>query len=316
MFSVGPSSRLRNGSDAEIRELLGVNGRAGQDLAGVIFPYTDPRNARVLGHRIRLDMPLPDGQKYLSEQGCRYLFFPPSCQDELSDISIPTVIVEAEKSALALVAFADRSIRRLLVIAVGGVWGWKRKGGLELTPVGGREPATAPSPSLDLVLWKGRKTIVAFDSNVAGRRDLENARLALADELRKRGAQVFIASIPRRQGINGPDDLIAVAGDNAAIELLDRAAIFAPSNAARTVNTRFVLTHLGDILAKPDVPVNYLLEGVLLSGGVSGVFAKPKVGKSTFVRNLCLAVARGENFLELKTKQGECIAESSRKRSQ
>ncbi len=42
-------------------------------------------------------------------------------------------------------------------------------------------------------------------------------------------------------------------------------------------------------------------------GGVSGVFAKPKVGKSTFARNLCLAVARGDGFLGLKTKKGECI---------
>jgi hypothetical protein len=69
----------------------------------------------------------------------------------------------------------------------------------------------------------------------------------------------------------------------------------------------FVLTSLGDLLSKPDVPIDWVLQNSLLAGGVSGVFAKPKVGKSTFCRNLCLAIARGSDFLGLKTKQGECI---------
>ena len=50
-----------------------------------------------------------------------------------------------------------------------------------------------------------------------------------------------------------------------------------------------------------------MLQNTLLGGGVSGVFAKPKVGKSTFCRNLCLAIARGSDFLGLKTKKGECV---------
>ncbi len=37
------------------------------------------------------------------------------------------------------------------------------------------------------------------------------------------------------------------------------------------------------------------------------MFAKPKVGKSTFCRNLCLAIARGGDFLGFRTKQGECV---------
>jgi putative DNA primase/helicase len=69
----------------------------------------------------------------------------------------------------------------------------------------------------------------------------------------------------------------------------------------------FTLSHLGELLSRPDVPVEYVVEGLLVAGTVSCVVAKPKVGKSTFVRNLCLAVARGQNFIGLKTKQGECI---------
>jgi len=61
------------------------------------------------------------------------------------------------------------------------------------------------------------------------------------------------------------------------------------------------------LLARPDLPVEYLVENLLVCGTVSCLAAKPKVGKSTFARNLCLAVSRGEDFLGLKTKQGECI---------
>lgn len=64
---------------------------------------------------------------------------------------------------------------------------------------------------------------------------------------------------------------------------------------------------LGDLLTRPDIPVEYVVENLLVSGTVSCVVAKPKVGKSTFARNLCLAVSRGEEFLGFKTKQGECI---------
>jgi hypothetical protein len=300
-------ANVRYETDAQVRELLGAHGRAGQDLSGIVFPYRDPRDGHLLSHRVRLDFPLADGQKYLSEQGCRTFFFPPIRDNELTDISFPAVIVESEKAALALTALADRHGRKLLVVAIGGVYGWRRRIGVESTPDGEREAVTGPSPSFDWVVWEGRKAIVAFDSNVAGRRDLEKARSALAEELRKRGAQVFIASVPKRGGVNGPDDLIAVAGDVAALHMLERTAPFAPVTATPSVRTAFVLTRLGDLLNKPDAPVDYVLENVLIAGGVSGVFSKPKVGKSTFARNLCLAVARGEDFLGLKTKKGECI---------
>src|SRR5215472_16072325 len=81
---------VRHATDAEVRELLGVHGRTGQDLSVIVFPYRDPRDGRVVGHRVRLDTPIGD-QKYLSEQGCRALFIPPVRADELTDVSIPVV---------------------------------------------------------------------------------------------------------------------------------------------------------------------------------------------------------------------------------
>ncbi|SRR5579871_1481914 len=69
----------------------------------------------------------------------------------------------------------------------------------------------------------------------------------------------------------------------------------------------FELMPLNTLLAKAETPTDYIWEGRLVSGTVSAVVAKPKVGKSTFARNLCLAIARGEEFLGLPTRRGECI---------
>jgi hypothetical protein len=69
----------------------------------------------------------------------------------------------------------------------------------------------------------------------------------------------------------------------------------------------FRLERLGDLLSKPDVPPDYLVDGLLVRGTVSAIVAKPKVGKSTLARLLCLAVATGNEFLDRSTVQGACI---------
>jgi putative DNA primase/helicase len=78
-------------------------------------------------------------------------------------------------------------------------------------------------------------------------------------------------------------------------------------NPADQIGSGFMLTRLGDLLSKPGLPVEYIWDGRLVAGTVSGLVGKPKVGKGTLARNLFLAVARGEAFLGLPTRQGECI---------
>src|SRR6185437_4164766 len=72
-------------------------------------------------------------------------------------------------------------------------------------------------------------------------------------------------------------------------------------------NCGFKLTHIGELLSRPDTPEDFVWEGRLARGTVSIMVAKPKVGKSTVARNLTLAVSHGEPFLDQPTKQGECI---------
>jgi hypothetical protein len=241
-------------------------------------------------------MPI-DGQKYLSTQGCRSLFFAPIAGGELADTSVPAVLVEAEKSALALAALCSRSGRRMLVIAVGGAWGWKRRNGTELQPDGSRNSTTGPSPSLDLVDWRGRKTILAFDSNVAGRHDLEKARFAFAVELTNRGGQLLLASVPRVNGVNGPDDLIAVAGDNAALEMLDKAAPVVEAKSgvggART-NPWDEAESLEAFLVSGEDGAEFLdpEKRILARGAITEIFSPRGLGKSLYALWLALTLVQ------------------------
>ena len=285
---------VRQATDIEVRELLGIHGRAGQDLSGIIFPYRDPRDGRVVGHRVRLDVPLPDGQKYLSEQGCCAIFFAPNCSDRLADTSVTVVIVEAEKSALTLTALAHRCGRSLLCVAVGGVWGWKRRIGVETTANGSRKPVTGPSPSLDLICWKDRKAIVVFDSNVADRRELQRARLALAENW-KRGASVFIASTPKWGGANGPDDVVALHGDEAALGLLDRGSPLAQAKSGLApVNPWDGAESLENFLSSGEDGADFLdpEKRILARSAVTEMFSPRGLGKSLYALWLALQLAK------------------------
>jgi hypothetical protein len=111
----------------------------------------------------------------------------------------------------------------MLPIAIGGCWGWRRKIGKRALPDGGAEPETGPSPDFDMIVWQGRVTILAFDSNALTNPKVQQARRALTKELSRRGARVLIAEVPAVAGVNGPDDLIAVVGDQAALCALDAA---------------------------------------------------------------------------------------------
>lgn len=92
---------VRSVTDAEARDALG--------LSGVLFPYYSPVTGEQRGGCIRLGRQLSGSGKYVSEPGCRHLYFPPDVAHLLHDLTVSVVIVEAEKSALALTALAARS---------------------------------------------------------------------------------------------------------------------------------------------------------------------------------------------------------------
>lgn len=209
--------------DADVRDAMGLGGAfPGHDLGGIYFPYHSPVDGHRTGARVRLDKPIDDGPKYVMEPGCKHLFFGPGASGFLKDATVPVVFVEAEKSALALAAFAERAGRDYLIVATGGVDGWKRKQGKVTTQDGTPKWVTGPSPDLDLIFFKDRAVLIAFDSNTQTNPAVRRARAAFKKELAARGACVSFVAIPVESGINGPDDYLAMYGDAPMAALLDR----------------------------------------------------------------------------------------------
>jgi hypothetical protein len=63
-------------------------------------------------------------------------------------------------------------------------------------------------PDFELLELSGRSVSIVFDSNVTTNEMVAKARLALANELRQRGAKVSFIDIPENYEVNGIDDLL------------------------------------------------------------------------------------------------------------
>ena len=116
-------------TNREAREKYGITGHG--DMAGILFPYGSPLTGTRCTARLRRDNPeIEDGRpknKYISAYGDRrHLYLVPGCADLVSDFTVPIVLVEAEKSALALTAWGERVGRKMLPVAMGGVLGLAR----------------------------------------------------------------------------------------------------------------------------------------------------------------------------------------------
>jgi hypothetical protein len=124
-----------------------------------------------------------------------------------------------------------------------------------------------------------------------------------------------IAGNLRRQGLPESEILESLRGINdrqcdpplSESEIATIAASVGKYVPGTPTPTGFSLVPLGELLARPVVPVDWLADGLLAAGTVSAAVSKPKVCKSTLARNLCWSVARGEPFLGFPTKKGLCV---------
>ena len=69
----------------------------------------------------------------------------------------------------------------------------------------------------------------------------------------------------------------------------------------------FEFVTVAELLREPPESVEWVVDGLLPTGGVAVIGAKPKVGKTTLARCLALAVAKGQPFLGRQTTQGTTI---------
>jgi len=219
-------------TDQEART-FGFQFSSASRLDGLVFPYFNPLTDYRVTSRLRRDHPDVelDGKpknKYIFARGDNpHLYFPPGCTSLLSDPAVPVVFVESEKGSLAITAMMGRAGRRFLSVATGGCWSWLGKVGIKTTACGSREVERGPLSDLSLIaLEEGRPALIVFDSNVPSNLRVRSARWALAQMLVGLGATVQFVNVPGEGGINGPDDLIGAAGDEAMLKLIDTAKPF------------------------------------------------------------------------------------------
>jgi hypothetical protein len=203
-------------------ELVGRNGRG--DYSGIVFPYRWPGEENPREYRLRRDHPdmerdskgeLKPKQKYLSAPGAgNKLYFPPGVNPtDLQNVDLPVVLVEGEKKALAIKRLCDEGYLSSLSIAIPGVWNWRGTIGKTVDEKGARCDEKGPIPDLDRIAWHGRTVYIFFDVNVDSNDSVKNARRNLTYELQRRGAKVHHVKWTKKiEGINGPDDLLALDG--------------------------------------------------------------------------------------------------------
>ena len=194
--------------------------RSSCPLDGMLFPYLDPRTGSYPDRYGRLKPTISAGEaKYLSPVGesPRFYFTPGTTLADLSDSANEMYLVEGEKKALAVLAWARRRGMRCVVIGLGGCYAWLRsvKGELPNGSLG--KVGSEPIDDFDLIRWQNRKVTICLDGDVVSKPRVASAESSLARELRKRGARIFVTRIPaasdgRRRGA---DDVIAQDGDAA-----------------------------------------------------------------------------------------------------
>jgi hypothetical protein len=224
---------------------VGREPTAYHDYAGIIIEYYHPITGFLREYVLRRDNPDHDTndkevRKYLGPAGRTNMFFlPPGLKREwMLDVSIPIVFCEGEKKCLTLwrIARANMKDGKPLFIPIGlrGVWGWKGVTGNVDLPDGGHDRAKGPLNDFDFFGWLCREVLILFDSNIHSlnvktRESIRAARQGLASHLQYvLEAKVFYAEMTREhfeRGINGPDNIAAIDGPDAVLQLLDEASL-------------------------------------------------------------------------------------------
>src|SRR5215475_4354509 len=230
--AIADAAKIYRLPSIEAREKVGRRG--GGDYSGILFPIWMPGDGRIIAERLRLDHPPVDAAtrkaqvRYLSAPGQRnHIYFPLELPDYLSDTSLPVVLTEGEKKYLALHRFAAEANGSgkplFLPMAFPGVYSWRGIVGITTDANGRRVPEKGAISDFALVDWRGRKSVICYDTNVHTNPMVRAARQGLARYLESEGAQVYFIDLPEGPGINGVDDYLYVRGPEAFRKLYEGA---------------------------------------------------------------------------------------------
>lgn len=284
--------RVERVTDEEARQYLGTK-RAG-DMSGLAFHYLSPHTGQRVTTRVRRDHPdVEDGKeknKYIQAFGDgSYLYWPPGSKELLANPETYVVLVEAEKSCLALASYArHRSDVRLLPVGMGGAFGWKGKA-KEPRRDGKLHEVSGFARGLEL-LNNQRRVIVLLDANVMHNSAVQAAERGLCQRLLTQHACPEIARLPQVEGVNGPDDLLAVVGDD-AIEGVLAGAI--PFGEAQQHDPTRGLVPVSEIAP---MAVTWLWQGRIAMGTITMFDGDPGRGKGLTVVDLAARVSTGRDM--------------------
>ena len=157
---------------------------------------------------------------------------------------------------------------------------------------------------------RGKNVVVVGDADPPGlahTHDVAKALLGVAASVRLIEAMPAAKDLSEfAEKVNDPAEckrlVEALIADTAPLTPAD-VAKWRPAKA----ETGFALAELGELMSLPEEPIDWVVEARYAEGTFNIVVAKPKVGKSTYGRNVTFAVSRGEPFLGLRTKQGLCV---------
>jgi P4 family phage/plasmid primase-like protien len=243
-------------------QLVGRRPSAGTDYGGIVFPNYLPEAEHPREYRLRLDHPplerkadgsLVEKGKYLSPPGRGNLaYFPPGTPlNHLTDPTVPIVIVEGEKKALALGRMFKEVSETVLVVGFPGVWGWRGRTGKTTYDGHTQEITKGPTRDFFSIKWSARQVIVWFDANAVTNPGVAWARDCLTREARAKGGCVAWAEVPLREQVNGVDDLLGKRGAEVVLDLY-RQAQEAPDRQTRPapshIAAAFALSYRGELV--------------------------------------------------------------------
>jgi hypothetical protein len=164
--------------------------------------------------------------------------------------------------------------------------------------------------------FAGKKAFVFQDNDDAGRKHTRQVCTSVS----KYAQGVHLVELPGLAERGDVSDYLETHTPDELFALMQATPVWTPPTAATESTSKpgngFKLAGIGELLTRPEVPPDYLVDGLLVRGTLSCVVAKPKVGKSTFARGICFAVARGEPFLGRSTRSGACIYLALEERSE
>lgn len=146
-----------------------------------------------------------------------------------------------------------------------------------------------------------REVVVLPDNDEPGERHANSVAAACLNN----GITVQIVRLDNLPPKGDIIDWLDAGHTKDALDIL--VAMTPPTTSVASGRVCELFTPLKDFLAEPDAAHAWLVDNRLAVGGFSMLVAKPKVGKSTTARHLCLAVARGEPWLGHATTAGRVL---------